>query len=74
MKALGPYAYQDALIGQFSWIQETLSNVLEIIANGEVPDLDLDNAPWWYLKHRSEVFDKKKMNQALAKLYQKRWR
>ncbi len=68
----GPYAYQDALTGQFSWLCETLSNVFESIENGEVPDLELGNAPWWYLSHRSEVFDRKKINRALAKLYQEK--
>ena len=68
----GPYAYQDALTGQFSWLRETLSNVFESIENGEVPDLELDNAPWWYLSHRSVVFDRKKINLALAKLYQEK--
>ncbi len=68
----GLYAYQDALIGQFSWLQETLSSIMESIENGKIPDLALDEAPWWYGKHRSEVFDKKKVNQAIAKLYQKK--
>jgi hypothetical protein len=68
----GPHAYQDALVGQFAWLRETLSNVFESIESGEVPDLGLENAPYWYLSHRSEMFDRKKINRALAKLYQKK--
>jgi len=66
-----PYRYEDALLGQFIWMNETLTNVMASIENKELPDLDLDEVPGWYLKHSSEVFDKKKVNQAIAKLYKK---
>lgn len=50
------YVYQDALADQYIWIWEDLSNVFKSIESGEIPNLVLENAPWWYLRHRSEVF------------------
>lgn len=52
-------------------INTCFDNVLENVENGKFPYLDMDNTTWWYLKYRIGGFGKKKMNQALPKLYLK---
>ena len=68
----GSYSYDDAITDQSIWIRETYWDILDCIEEGKLPEMDTDNVPYWYLKHKSEHFDKAKINRAIKKLYQEK--
>lgn len=68
----GPYSYDNAITDQFIWIRETYWDILDGIEEGKFPEIDTDDVPYWYLKHKSEHFDKAKINRAIKKLYQEK--
>lgn len=67
----GAKYYQEAITRQFLWCYDMLDKVAESIENKRLPEIDFDEVPSWYLHHNSERFEKKKINRALKKLYQK---
>jgi hypothetical protein len=68
----GPHLYDNAITNQSIWIRETYWDFLDCIEEGRLPEIDTDDVPYWYLKHKSEYFDKAKINRAIKKLYQEK--
>lgn len=68
----GPKQYQQAIIDQHCWIYEWVYYLAECLEANEMPKLDADSFPHWYLTHHSEEYDKTKINKAIEKLYQEK--
>lgn len=68
----GAERYQQAIINQHCWMYEWACYLAECLETNEVPKLDADSFPYWYLTHRSEEYNKAKINGAIEKLYQQK--
>ncbi|WP_019949534.1 IS1096 element passenger TnpR family protein [Hymenobacter aerophilus] len=60
----GPSGYGQRTLDQFSWSYEAVERLL---AGENIFD---DDVPTWFWTYRPEYFDRKKVNQRLAEVYQ----
>lgn len=67
----GAKYYEEAITRQRVWCYENFLYAAECINEKRLPEINFDEVPSWYLTHDSEIFEKKSINKALKKLYQK---
>lgn len=68
----GPFFYEEALVEQERWQQFMLDKIRRSIREKKLPVIDDESMPLWYTNHQSEIFDRKKINKILEKVYQEK--
>ena len=68
----GPFFYEEALVEQERWQQFMLDKIRRSIREKKLPVIDDESMPLWYTNHQSEIFDRKKINKIIEKVYQEK--